>query len=531
LSYLALYRKWRPYRFEDIAGQDTVIQVLLNALKSQRIPHAFLFSGPRGVGKTTTARVLAMALNCREGVTPAPCGVCNSCLAIRQGRALDVVEIDAASHRGIDEIRELRENVKYVPLESRFKVYIIDEVHMLTPEAFNALLKTLEEPPGHVVFILATTDPRRLPETILSRCVRLFFNPIPHEVIVEQLRRIAASEEVSIEEDVLHLIARKAEGSLRDAESLLEQLLAFGEKVIPLSLAVRVLRDVEARDLDAFFTLLRKKDLGKALVTLEEWLSRGLGPEDIVASLVQYFRDLFVVASSTYHALFGISQSRWSDLKALAEPFDPRVFGTVLNRLRVLEGDLRRLPHARVLLEVALLDIMECLGQKVEEEQPEAPGTAPSRRDFWQEVLQEVKRSKISLYAFLQLAEVRFEEPSRLVIAFGPDCQFHKESVERRENLEILEKALLRVRGEKCRIECVLQGERKTETREALVAEIPRKAEPVRERLREGNSPLPEILNLFSGTVVHYVPSEQPKGRWEDAELEKPDEGSPEDAG
>lgn len=529
MSYLALYRKWRPYRFEDIVGQDVVVRVLVSALQAQRVAHAYLFCGPRGVGKTTTARVLAMALNCEKGVTPEPCGECASCTAIRQGRALDVIEIDAASHRGIDEIRELRENIKYAPLESRFKVYIIDEVHMLTQEAFNALLKTLEEPPEHVVFILATTDPKRLPETVLSRCVKLIFNPIPHEVVVAQLAKIAHLEGFSVDEEALHLVARKASGSLRDAESLLEQLFAFGEREISLSIAARILRDIEPQELDAFFGILQGGHLEKALLTLEEWLARGLGPEDIVGSLTVYFRDLLVVLLvDDYSPLFGIPKSRWSDLKARVQGLQPQSLRKVLDRLRILEGDLRRLPYARVLLEVALLDIIECLGQK-EEALPERASAPQPQVDSWQEILKEVKRSKISLYAFLQLAEVRFEEPSRLVIAFGPDCQFHKESVEQRENLEILEKAILRVRGERCRIECVLKGE----TPQVAVASRVPEEDGKRAQARPGerNALLPEILNLFGGTVVHYTPSEQPKGRWEDAELEKPDEGSPEDAG
>lgn len=528
LPYLALYRKWRPYRFEDIVGQDVVVKVLVHGLQAQRISHAYLFCGPRGVGKTTTARVLAMALNCEKGITPEPCGACSSCTAIRQGRSLDVIEIDAASHRGIDEVRELRENIKYAPLESRFKVYIIDEVHMLTQEAFNALLKTLEEPPEHVVFVLATTDPKRLPETVLSRCVKLIFNPIPHDVIVAQLAKIAAFEGFSVAEEALHLVARKALGSLRDAESLLEQLFAFGEKEISLPLAVKILRDIEPKELDAFLRLLQEGSLEKALLTLEEWLARGLGPEDIVGSLTAYFRDLLVVALvADYSPLFGIPRSRWVALQALAQGCTPQALRQVLDRLRVLEGDLRRLPYARVLLEVALLDIIERLEQK-EEVLPKKESAPQPQPDSWQEILKEVRRSKISLYAFLQLAEVRFEEPSRLIIAFGPDCQFHKESVERKENLEILEKAILRVRGERCRIECVLKGEAPQVA--AALGASRESGNRAQVRPEGENALLTEIVNLFGGTVVHYTPSEQPKGRWEDAELEKSDEGSSEDA-
>lgn len=536
MSYLALYRKWRPYRFEDIVGQDVVVHLLVNSLATQRVPHAYLFCGPRGVGKTTTARVLAMALNCHEGITPRPCGNCPSCLGIRQGRSLDVVEIDAASHRGIDEVRELRENVKYTPLESRFKVYIVDEVHMLTQEAFNALLKTLEEPPHHVVFVLATTDPKRLPETILSRCVRLVFNPIPHEVIVGQLQKIASLEEVEVEEEVFHLLARKADGSLRDAESLFEQLLSWGEKKITLSLAARVLRDVEAKNLDAFFGALKNRGFKEALLFLEQWIINGLGPEDIASSLLHYFRNLLLVKAVTYSPIFGLSKNRWEELSSSLSDVSLEGLKKILDRLRVLGGDLRRLPHARILLELALFDIIEYLGQSLEKKEGAWVSVSESQRlqdflkepDFWSEVLKEVKRCKISLYAFLQLAEVRFEEPSRVIITFGPDCQFHKESVERRENLELLHRVLLRVKGKECQIECILRKEAKV----TPVTSVPETARGKEEEYREGKGVLlSEVVGLFSGAVVHYAPVEESKGRWEDAELEKSDEGSPEDAG
>jgi DNA polymerase-3 subunit gamma/tau len=236
-QYQVLARRWRPLTFDAVVGQAPLVRTLRNALARQRIAHAYLFAGPRGVGKTTTARLLAMGLNCERagGDAPVPCAECAACREIVAGRALDVIEIDGASNRGIDEIRVLRENVQYAPARSRRKVYIIDEVHMLTGPAFNALLKTLEEPPAHVVFVLATTEPRALPATILSRCQRFDFRPIPAAEIANGLRRILEEEagkggvEISTEPDALTLIARAAEGSLRDALSLLDTALAYGE--------------------------------------------------------------------------------------------------------------------------------------------------------------------------------------------------------------------------------------------------------------------------------------------------------------
>jgi DNA polymerase III subunit gamma/tau len=227
MSYLVLARKWRPQRFEDIVGQGHVNQVLRNAIGAGRIAHAYLFTGVRGVGKTTAARILAKALNCENGPTADPCNQCSHCVEITEGRSLDVYEIDGASNRGIDEVRQIIENVKYQPANSRFKIYIIDEVHQVTKDAFNALLKTLEEPPPFVKFILATTEPHRLPETILSRCQRFDFRRISTREVIRRLREIAEKESLRITDGALLLLAREAEGSMRDAQSLLEQVLSY----------------------------------------------------------------------------------------------------------------------------------------------------------------------------------------------------------------------------------------------------------------------------------------------------------------
>src|SRR5512137_941531 len=221
MSYQVFARKWRPQVFEDVIGQGHITRTLQNAIATNRLAHAFLFSGPRGVGKTTTARILAKALNCKEGPTPTPCGKCDSCLETTAGTSVDVIEIDGASNRGIEHIRELREAVKYAPVGGKYKVYVIDEVHMLTNEAFNALLKTLEEPPPHAIFILATTEPQRIPLTVLSRCQRFDFRRVPLPSIKQKLELICQQESIHIQPTALDAIARHATGSLRDAESLL----------------------------------------------------------------------------------------------------------------------------------------------------------------------------------------------------------------------------------------------------------------------------------------------------------------------
>jgi DNA polymerase-3 subunit gamma/tau len=232
MPYEVLARKWRPQVFQDVIGQEHITQTLINAIKTDRLAHAYLFGGPRGVGKTSVARILAKAINCEKGEPGVPCNRCQSCAEITDGASVDVQEIDGASNRGIDEIRELRQNIKYMPSASQYRIYIIDEVHMLTLPAFNALLKTLEEPPAHVKFIFATTEAHKVPMTILSRCQRFDFKRIPVAQIIGQLEKISAEEDIEIGKSGLAMIAREAEGSMRDAESLLDQVVSFtGPKV------------------------------------------------------------------------------------------------------------------------------------------------------------------------------------------------------------------------------------------------------------------------------------------------------------
>jgi len=532
LAYLSLYRKWRPYCFEEVVGQEVAVSILTRSLEKKRLHHAYLFCGPRGVGKTTTARLLAMAVNCERGITAQPCGECENCRAIQEGNSLDVVEIDAASHRGIDEIRELRERVKYAPLQSRFKVYIIDEVHMLTTEAFNALLKTLEEPPGHVLFILATTEPRRLPDTIVSRCVKIIFNPIPEEAIVKKLKEVAQKEGSEIEEEVFYLIARKAGGSMRDAEGMLEQILAWGgEESVDLATASLILREIDSEDFACLFRFLIQGNKGEVLLLLNQWIQRGLGPEDIAHSLESYLRELLI---------FRLTQDQQKEERetikkewqSLTKAVDENALQSALERVSNLEFELRRSSQPRVLLELCLLDIIEYLVQpELSEENPVKEEVSQKSEEnngnFWPEILQEVKKAKISLYAFLQAADFREVDSSHAILYFGPDCQFHKESVEKEENLSILKEVLSKRRGGNWKIECVID-EKAPEIR------IGEQVENKREEQLPRNQKLliSEVIDLFSGVLVDYSLKEgNLKGGWEDAELEKSDEGSPEDAG
>ncbi len=304
MSYQVIARKWRPQGFEEIVGQGHVTSVLRNAIRSGRIAHAYLFTGVRGVGKTTAARILAKALNCEKGPTAEPCGECIQCAEIKQGNSIDVYEIDGASNRGIDEVRQIIENVRYQPAKSRFKIYIIDEVHQVTRDAFNALLKTLEEPPPFVKFILATTEPQRLPDTILSRCQRFDFRRIAVREIVQRLKEIAEKESLQITDGALLLLAREAEGSMRDAQSLLEQLLAYavsgsgsegGKEVIDERRLEELLGIAERRVLYEISKAVLQRDAKRCVELVAEVMNQGRDVMRLSRDLVEHFRNLLMV--------------------------------------------------------------------------------------------------------------------------------------------------------------------------------------------------------------------------------------------
>jgi len=295
MSYLVLARKYRPSSFDDVTGQSHITDILKNAIRSDRIGQAYLFCGPRGIGKTSCARILAKALNCEQGVTADPCGVCPSCVSIAQGNSFDVLEIDGASNRGIDEIRTIRENVKFAPSYGRYKVYIVDEVHMLTTEAFNALLKTLEEPPEHVKFIFATTDPNKLPATIISRCQRFDFKRIAFKELCGALKVIADKEGIPADQDALYAIAKAAKGSFRDALSVLDQIGAL----IGHSVQGRDIYDMLGLvEMDMVFDLaaaLGQGNCQKALVIFDDVIERGKDIKQFGKDVIEHFRNLMVI--------------------------------------------------------------------------------------------------------------------------------------------------------------------------------------------------------------------------------------------
>lgn len=359
MSYTALYRKFRPAEFADVKGQDHIITTLQNQIKANRIGHAYLFCGTRGTGKTTVAKIFARAINCEHPVDGSPCGECAMCRSIAAGTSMNVIEIDAASNNGVDNIREIREEVTYRPTEGRYKVYIIDEVHMLSIGAFNALLKTLEEPPEYVVFILATTEVHKIPITILSRCQHYDFRRITIETIADRLRELMEVEQIEVEDKAIRYIAKAADGSMRDALSLLDQCIAFylGQRLTYDD----VLEVLGAVDTDVFSRLLRNiiaRDVASVLDTVEDLIMQGRELTQLAADFTWYLRNLLLVKTSdNIEDVLDVSTENLKQLKEESEMIQMDMLLRYIRIFSELSGQMRFATQKRVLLEVALIKL------------------------------------------------------------------------------------------------------------------------------------------------------------------------------
>ncbi|MGV2942497.1 DNA polymerase III subunit gamma/tau [Mesobacillus sp. LC4] len=364
MAYQALYRVWRPQQFIDVVGQEHVTTTLQNALLQQKISHAYLFSGPRGTGKTSAAKILAKAVNCEKAPTAEPCNECDACRGITDGSIPDVIEIDAASNNGVEEIRDIRDKVKYAPNVVKYKVYIIDEVHMLSIGAFNALLKTLEEPPKHVIFILATTEPHKIPLTIISRCQRFDFKRITAQAIVGRMKQIVEESGVDCDDKALQIISRAAEGGMRDALSLLDQAISFSQDTVTIEDALTVTGTVSQNFLNQLARAIHERNAAAGLEALEELLLQGKDPARFIEDLIFFYRDMLL-----YKAAPALEESMErvlldEDFQELANQIEPAQIYELIEVLNKAQQEMRWTNHPRIFLEVAIVKLCQLENQQ-----------------------------------------------------------------------------------------------------------------------------------------------------------------------
>lgn len=515
MEYQSLYRKWRPQTFEDIIGQRHITQTLINAISLNRISHAYIFSGPRGVGKTTTARILAKSLNCEKGPTPHPCNKCERCIRITDGYSMDVIEIDGASNRGIDDIRDLRNKVKFAPAEGKYKVYIIDEVHMLTTEAFNALLKTLEEPPSHVIFIFATTNSHKIPSTILSRCQWFNFRRISLADIVAKLDMIVKDEKLNIDNKTLNIIARSSTGSMRDAESALDQIIAYCGKDINSQSVREVLGIIEEEVFFEFTEAIIKDDTLKGIEIINRTSDLGGDASQFVKNLMRYVHNLSIakVCQKEILNLQGIFIEDRERLLKQSKTIKLEKLFNIVDYLAEVERKMRYTRHPWILLEMLVIKFTAGKNyslKEVEEEKDEyfldlsakedvsisGKKNAETREevqikkkvqdkvrtkkdssiqvkeastdlDFnqtWATILNKIKKTKMSVYSFIIANNLITIENNKLIIGFNKKYTFHKESLEKKNNKILLQELIKEETGRLLTIECIINDNDKEDS-------------------------------------------------------------------
>ena len=358
MSYVVFARKWRPKNFDEVIGQDHITTTLKNAISNNRVAHAYIFTGPRGIGKTSVARILAKGLNCGNGPTASPCNKCTSCNSITTSTSMDVIEIDGASNNSVDQVRELRENIKFMPSYARYKVYIIDEVHMLSIGAFNALLKTLEEPPKHAKFVFATTNPEKVLPTILSRCQRFDFRRIPLRLIISKLKKIATTEKLNVSDDAIFSIARVSDGSMRDAESVLDQLASFCEKKISQEDVITLLGIIEEDKLADVIERLSTKDTAGLLKAIDELIIKGKDISQFLTGLMGYFRNLMVLkVSSGLSSLIDLPDSFIARLKGQMKNFEIDELLYMFYTISATANAIKRSEVSRFIVEASLIKL------------------------------------------------------------------------------------------------------------------------------------------------------------------------------
>jgi DNA polymerase-3 subunit gamma/tau len=521
MSYLVLARKYRPQSFDELQGQEHITKIFKQAIEGNRIAHAFLFCGPRGIGKTSCARILAKSLNCQNGPTLKPCGTCFACQEIAKGNSFDVIEIDGASNRGIDEIRALRENVKFAPTYGRYKIYIVDEVHMLTTEAFNALLKTLEEPPPHVIFIFATTEANKVPATILSRCQRFDFKRISLETISANLKEISQKENVKIQDDAVFAIAKAAGGSMRDALGILDQLSALGQKGVETSDVFSMLGIVEMELLFSLTDALVDKNCPEAMSVLNQIIEAGKDLKQLCKDLTEHFRHMMIakIGGPALNNLIDYPKNVKERLAGQAQKSSVPAILKCIELLIEAQETARVMETMRMPLEVAFAKIcfshvmttgvatttsvtasivkttvtpIPATSKSVAKQvipEPSIEPIIPSNQEVllseiqqqWNALTHEVSRKKMSLATYLQEAHPCGYKEGNLTIGFLKQHGFAKDSLASKENLSLVEKAFSEKLGRTIHI-----------TIKTVDEAIPKEAQPI----------VQDAIEMFGGKVI-----------------------------
>ncbi len=548
MAYLPFARKWRPQDFDEIVGQEHITTTLKNAISMDRLHHAYLFAGPRGIGKTSTARIFSKALNCERGPSIKPCNACSSCKEITLGSSMDVIEIDGASNRGIDEIRNLRETVKFSPSKGRFKIYIIDEVHMLTTEAFNALLKTLEEPPMHVKFIFATTEPHKVLPTILSRCQRFDFRRIQMKDIITKLHEVSKVEGLNIDEDAFLYIAKASDGSMRDAESILDQIASFSKGKIHLKDVIESLGMIDQETLFRSAELVINKDARSGIHLVDEILNSGKDAKQFLLEFLEHFRNIMIVKSGIVSDdIINLPKDSIDRIKKQA---DLLTQGDIFYIISVISNGLKMIKQLlpeRIVFELSMIklasresiasieeilsklqDVGPCVNDAPKQQpaetpreksflkkifpasdsikKPELPGPAPGQnsvvqesidmtrvKNAWPILVKAMAVKKMSISSYLAEGEPDSVKGNTIIIGFPKELNFHREVLEEKHSKDAIEQALSQIMDMPVKISFVATDKK------------PKKPAPdaddMKEELKTKEPVIDSALNIFGGRI------------------------------